>query len=128
PAGTTTDPFGVAPDGGVIGYTDNSDLQNKVAMLLPRDGFITVPPTAPVPVASRTFTNNGETQPVTRANGAAQPRAKTFTVTQTSAPDGTYIEARTGVESANDSFNPAGITPDRSGSVGRSEEHTSELQ
>ena len=118
PAGTTTDPFGVAPDGGVIGYTDNSDLQNKVAMLLPRDGFIPVQPTAPVKVMSRTFTSNGSTQPVTRGSGAAQPRAKTFMVTQTSAADGTYVEARTGVESANDSFNPAGITPDRSGSVG----------
>jgi len=118
PAGTTTDPFGVAPDGGVIGYTDNSDLQNKVAMLLPRDGFISVTPTPPVKVASRTFTSNGPTKPVTRTSDIAKPRAKTFVVMQTSAADGTYIEARTGAESANDSFQPAGITPDRSGSVG----------
>jgi hypothetical protein len=118
PAGTITDPFGVAPDGGIIGYTDNSDFQNKVAMLVPRDGFVTVVPTPLQPVPSRSFTNNGNTLQVTRAGGSAKPTPKTFVVTRTPAADGTYIEARTDTASGNDSFNPAGITPDRGASVG----------
>jgi hypothetical protein len=50
-----TDLFGVAPDGGLIGYTDSSQITSKVGMLAPNRDFVIVYPKT-VYVPSRTLT------------------------------------------------------------------------
>ena len=112
----TTDPFGVAPDGGFIGYTDSDSLQNKVSMLIPARNFISVYPDT-ASVVRRTFTNPGMQEEATKLTGVAKPKAKTFLTTRTTTADGTFVEADT-ASNGNDSLNPSGITPDFSASVG----------
>jgi hypothetical protein len=120
PAGTTTDTFGVAPDGGVIGYTDSHVGQNNVAMLLPKAKYVPFTP-KPEKVVRRTFTNGGRTDPVTRIERTAEPTPKKYIVTRTPQSDGIFVEADTMTSLINPitpSFSPSGITPDRNGSVG----------
>ena len=110
PAGITADPFGVAPDDDVVGYTDAEVSTPRVAMLLPRRVTVTVPPiTAPVPRNTPFVTVLGE-----RANvdsGSVPPQGFVVPVTVTSKADGVFVEAMVGANGGHDSESPLGITP-----------------
>jgi hypothetical protein len=111
-----TDPFGVAPDGGFIGYTDSSELQNKVAMLIPARNSVPVYPDS-VKVLRKDFSNAGVNNPPAIQNrGMALPTPHKFVTQRTPTPDGTFIEAVTTSDS--DSLSPTGIFPDPGGRVG----------
>jgi len=112
-----TDPFGVAPDNGVIGYTDTNDVQNNVAMLIPARNFVTVYPDAAVPVLRKTFSNQGIPGDALQSSGFAKPTSKKLDTLTTRTAEGTFVEAVTN-SGGSDSLNPTGITPDRSASVG----------
>lgn len=114
--GFSSDPFGVAPDGGFIGYTDSDETQNKVAMLVPARNFVLVGPDKDT-VVSRTFSNPGMDEESIRTSGAAAPMMRTFVTTRTTTNDGTFVEANT-MSGNGDSLSPSGITPDTSSSVG----------
>jgi hypothetical protein len=114
-AGFVTDPFGVAPDNSVIGYTDTSSAQNNVAMLLPKRNLVPVSPVTK-PVGSELFTSPRLDQTSTRVHDVTPPTPKKLFITRTPTKDGTFVEADTAA--GNDSFNPAGIAPDFSASVG----------
>jgi len=101
-----SDPFGVAPDGGFVGYTATDT--SKVAMLVPRGTSVYVcPSSAGVPPICKQI-------PVARMTalqdcGQVPPQPKTVTAQITSKQDGTYVEAI--INSNNDSSMPLGITP-----------------
>jgi hypothetical protein len=116
PAHFDNDLFGIAPDGGFIGYTDSSTTQNIVGMLIPVFNTVTVYPLCAT-VDRRVFTKPGETTDVPQKNGVAYPKAKTIDTRRTQKDDGTFVEGIT-AGLTNDSLSPMGITPDYSASVG----------
>jgi hypothetical protein len=110
-----TDLFGVAPDGGLIGYTDSSQITSKVGMLAPdRDFAIVGPKTVYVP--SRILTIQPTPGRANRTSGTTPPQTKLVNGQRVKNGDGQFTEAVT--NSGNDSFMPLGITPDMSASVG----------
>ena len=114
------DLFGVAPDDDVIGYTNASATQNKVAMVFPKDSAMYVSPTCDTlcpfsqDVTVRSDVSIAETDTV-------PPQGKIVPVTITPKTDGTFVEARidqvvsctTGNCSPVNSLSPRGITPNR---------------
>ena len=115
--GDFSDMFGVAPDNGIIGYTDNSSVQNNVAILLPANNFVSVYPDVQYDVPRKTFTNPGDPGRSLQSSGFAVPRTKKLETLRTPTKDGIFVEAATN-SNFNDSMNPSGITPDRSAPVG----------
>jgi len=111
-----TDLFGVAPDGGLIGYTDASELTSKVGMLAPDKDFVIVSPSS-VYVPSRTLTIAPTPGRATRTSGMTPPQTKLVLGQRVNNGDGQFTEAVTN-SNGNDSFMPLGITPDLSASVG----------
>jgi streptogramin lyase len=114
PAGQQADPFGVAPDHGVIGYTNSAQDQNKVAMLFPKGNTVYVAPTTEcitpklVDVAfvkERAATSSAQTPPM----------VDTVHAQITDKGDGLFVEAPLGELG---SMVPLGITPDLSKKVG----------
>src|SRR5262249_21402814 len=110
PAGISADPFGVAPDDDVIGYTDAEVSNPRVAMLLPRRTVVIVAPmTVAVPRQSVTVPVLGE-----RANvdsGSVPPAPAVVPATVTSKADGVFVEALVGANGGHDSESPLGISP-----------------
>lgn len=118
PTRTLTDPFGIAPDGGVIGYTDSSTVQNNVAMLFPKRNLVPVTPRIENNVVRKPYTTaafNGLR--ATQTNNFATPHPTTYTTVRTPGKDGTFVEADS-TSGGTGSFSPTGITPDLSASVG----------
>jgi hypothetical protein len=122
PPGLAQDPFGVAPDGGLIGYTTNDFVgqKHKVAMVSPK-GYGTV-----VPPQSRWVTRETrQTQPEcvdgVREVGSVCPFERQVPIEVTEKTDGVFIEAlvdqNVGV-STHSSRLPLGLTPDRDKAVG----------
>src|SRR5262245_58148023 len=110
-----TDLFGVAPDGGLIGYTDSSQVTSKVGMLAPdKDVVIVTPKLTFVP--SRVLTIPPTPGRANRTAGVTPPQNKLVNGQRVNNADGQFTEAVT--NSGNDSFQPLGITADMSASVG----------
>jgi len=118
PARIATDPFGIAPDGGVIGYTDSSTLQNNVAMLFPKRNLVPVTARIEFNVVRKPFTTAAFNDlRATQTNNVATPHPTTYTTVRTPGKDGTFVEADS-VSGGTGSMSPTGITPDLSASVG----------
>jgi hypothetical protein len=109
------DPFGIAPDGGLIGYTDASLDDSRVGMLMPARRFVFVAASGS-PLTPRTFTIPGATIQATRTSGQTPPSPKVVPGQIVRNGDGTFSEAFTGT--GLEGVMPLGITPDRSASVG----------
>ena len=110
------DLFGVAPDGGLIGYTDSSTTRNTVGMLAPARNALPVTPTS-TPVDYAVFSKDATTVDVERATGTTSPSPKVIDTKRTTKEDGTFSEG-TIFSGTDDSSMPLGLTPDRSASVG----------
>lgn len=122
PATAFNDPWGVAPDGGMIGYTDVDDLgtDHKVAMLIPSNKVVRVTP-APYPAPRSPQTVACDAQRSESKYGDAQPMKRTVPTRITKKGDGTFVEALVDKNkdfNANASRLPAGIAPDRERSTG----------
>jgi len=101
------DPFGVAPDDDVIGYTNS--LADRVGMLIPRGNTITVLPMGPTPVTQAPA--DVDTTPGDAAvdSNFVRPEPKTVEGRVTPKDDGIFVEAL--IKNPNDSFHPLGISP-----------------
>jgi len=123
PDGVFANPFGIAPDDDVVGYTAPGNSQiNKVGMLVPKGNSICVTP-KPVCVTKTTICNfPAQTLPSACNSGTVCPTGKTVLGQVTRKDDGTFVEAR--VDSNVDNYgnpdtspnpdrslNPLGITP-----------------
>jgi len=119
PDNVLANPWGLAPDDDVVGYT--ASLQNKVGMLLPKGRTYCVPASSPTPVTKAPicrltpmpFTSECHSEFVC-------PIGKTVAADVTQKDDGTFVEARidTGIDKPSDSMNPLGITPAKSKAQG----------
>jgi streptogramin lyase len=111
PLGTASDPFGLAPDDDVVGYTDAGN--SKVGMLFPKNATISVTPaTAYVTPTSPTIKAMGERANV--ASGSVAPQGKVVHGEITTNPNGdVFVEAFVGLTGGNDSESPLGITPNK---------------
>ena len=107
------DPFGVAPDDDVIGYTNGGT--NKVGMLIPKAKAFVITPT-PVSFNLETLTVTPSPERSLVASAQVSPNGKTVPAEITRNPDGTYVEAL--IDAGNDSFTPLGITPARAKAEG----------
>jgi hypothetical protein len=100
------DPFGVAPDDDVVGYTASG--LSKVGMLIPARNTIIASPipgsASPTPATVLVISARA---PV--ALGAVTPQPKVVPAQVTTQPDGVYVEAQ--LDSGNDDMSPNGITP-----------------
>jgi hypothetical protein len=119
PDNVTADPFGLAPDDDVIGYT--SSRTNKVGMLLPKGRTYCVQPSKPVCVDKTTICQfPARTSPSVCNSNTIGPIGKTVAGQVTKKDDGTFIEAKIDtaldangnpMSDPNPSLNPLGITP-----------------
>ena len=114
--GDVADLFGVAPDSGLIGYTDSSATTSKVGMLAPDKDFVPVSPKTTY-VPSRSLTIPANPGRANRTSGSTPPQSKVVLGQRVNNGDGQFTEAVTN-SNGNDSFMPLGITPDLSASVG----------
>jgi len=120
-ASSVNDPWGIAPDDDVIGYTATGT--NKVAMLFPKFKAVIVTPakayaqSTPEPVVV-------QTEAATAVTGATQGDAKIVAASTTRNADGTYVEAfidtvdYTSNAGALPSLEPLGITPNKAKAEG----------
>jgi hypothetical protein len=111
PSEILSDPFGVAPDDDVIGYTNAG--ANKVGMLIPRAKAFCI---APQPAYVEKVTTNipSDPQRALVTSNKVTPYGKTVLALITSQSDGTYVEAQINERTdatPNDSTLPLGITP-----------------
>ena len=107
PLTVMNDPFGIAPDDDVVGYTASG--LNKVGMLIPSKNTVGVSPSN----ANQTPTTPTVPVAVARAtvgSGSVPPNAKVAMATVTTQPDGIYVEAQID-SNGNDDVSPNGITP-----------------
>ena len=115
------DPFGIAPDGGLIGYTDADSIgdEHRVAMLVPKGNGVNCPP--------ETVWVERDTQVITptcataaRECGTVCPLTRKVKTTVTTKADGTFIEAfiEEPLDSTRQSRVPLGITPNPDKAVG----------
>jgi len=118
------DLFGVAPDGGVIGYTAAAADLSKVAMLLPKRNEVIVPP-RPATVVQMTFTAPATPFDAIQRNGQAPPVAKRMNVKNDTTFEGDrVVEALTATatsektQTSAPSVSPLGLIPDQSAAVG----------
>jgi hypothetical protein len=117
PVGLGENLFAVAPDGGTTGFTDSSELESKVSVLLPQRKTkpIDSQVTYVKPVVRRIDGIREDVYPQTHA---IQPRVATaMGLKYTNDGDGTYVEtfvssgvATEGSEAP--SFSPTGMAPD----------------
>ena len=116
PLALASDPFGLAPDDDVVGYTDAS--QNKVGMLVPK-----APPQSITPSSSpvqRFPTTKDAMQERSVVNfGSVPANGKVVAATITTKQDGVFVEAQldspppSDPNMPNDSTSPLGITPNK---------------
>ncbi len=122
PDSATADPFALAPDYDVVGYTASGN--NKIGMMVPKGSSYCIQPSAAVCVTKTTICNFPQQTTASTCNsGYVCPIGKTVEGQYTKKDDGTLIEARinTGFDDngkASDSFNPLGITPVKSKAQG----------
>ncbi len=114
PAGSLADPFGVAPDHGVIGYTNSAQDQNKVAMLFPKGNTIYVAPVT-VCIQPTYVTVNFIVEAAMTAKGTTPAIKKIAHAQITDKADGVFVEGLIGEVG---SMVPLGITADLSRKVG----------
>jgi hypothetical protein len=114
------DPFGLAPDDDVVGYTVSSEGLDKVGVAFPKGESVYIQPTPPSNVPYSTKPAGAVSQWTGRQMGTVQPVGKTVVAMVTSKPDGTFIEAQLNTCApaagssnctVNDSQIPLGITP-----------------
>jgi streptogramin lyase len=119
PSSALNDPFGVAPDGGMIGFTDHEldslPQRHKVAMLIPRGNGVNCPPT-PMQV-QRTEGELLMTPDETSQTdcGFVCPIGRTVNTDVDTNGEGTFVQAiinDTQLPSTRSSLVPLGITPD----------------
>lgn len=94
PDNALADPFGVAPDGGFVGYTASDSAVNKVGMLIPAGTAVYVCPTTNSVSASSgsAIIVNGQ---ALQDCGSAPTFLKTVNIDVVNEPnDGTYVEAQ----------------------------------
>jgi hypothetical protein len=113
PSASLADPFGIAPDDDVVGYTDAGINTARVGMMFPKGPTITVSPTTQpnVPHGPVTVTTMGERATV--ASGSQAPRGSVVTAQITTKPDGVFVDAFVGAFGGHDSESPLGITPNK---------------
>ena len=117
----SNDPWGVAPDDDVIGYTAAN--LNKVAMMFPKRAPVTVPPAAGfLPVVDFTVVVSKETSDVVKTSVPGTPK---IVATRTTAnTDGIFVEGFIDTGTAADgststpSMQPLGITANRAKAQG----------
>jgi hypothetical protein len=114
PAGALADPFGVAPDHGVIGYTNAAADQNKVAMLFPKGNTVYVAPHT-VCIQPELVPINFVVERAMTASGTTPALNKIVHAQITEKNDGIFVE---GLVGEGGSMIPLGITPDQSRKVG----------
>jgi outer membrane protein assembly factor BamB len=120
PGGVTNGPFGVAPDGGFVGYTASEPANSKVGMLVPRgqsvkcSSFPCLTSNSLIPMHP---TVTATCVHARRDSGQVSPNPKTVNATITSQSDGTYVEALINTN-GNDSQMPLGIAPHPGKAVG----------
>ena len=108
------DTYGVAPDGGLIGFTDATFGDPRVGMLMPDRQAVFVPAATPPPVGSATFSNPGTANVSERLTGLTSPVRMDVTGQITRNEDGTWSEGFTaGVVNT-----PLGLIPDQSARQG----------
>jgi len=107
PSADVADPFGVAPDDDVVGYTNAGT--NKVGMLIPRAKAFVITPATPLAVDRVDTTAKPSPERAVVASAPVSPNGKTVPAQVTRNPDGTYVEAL--IDVGNNSFTPLGITP-----------------
>ena len=114
------DPFGVAPDGGLIGYTDAAIDDSRVGMLMPDRDRVFVKPIPDDHVIYRTVTL--EQTPIfpNRTSGSISPNHTTVPGQIVRNEDGTWSEAKTSVDVFGQPAGnvPLGITPDQTAKQG----------
>jgi streptogramin lyase len=108
PSGAAADPFGVAPDHGVIGYTNSAQDVNKVAMLIPKGNTIYVAP-APDCIQPQPVTVNFMVEDSVTSTGYSPPMRRIVHAQITDKGDGLFVE---GLVAEAQSNVPLGITPD----------------
>ena len=109
PMGMAADPFGIAPDDNVIGYTDSA--RNMVGMLYPLGPATIVPPTSgPAPRTTVEKTVIGARS--TMVSGAVPPVGKVVEATIYTKADGVFVEAQLD-SNGNDDMSPLGITANK---------------
>jgi hypothetical protein len=119
PSLDAADPFGVAPDDDVVGYTNSST--DKVGMLIPRGNAVTVPPTEIDAPPSKPSDLAGPVQPTEVNSGTVPPEGKTAEAQITQKDDGIYSEALINTSNSTTSTPsslPLGITPAKSKAQG----------
>ena len=114
PLNANADPFGLAPDDDVVGYT--SSKNNRVGMLLPKGKSYYVASNPGSATKLDPITVTGTVEGSICSSGWVGPIGKTVDAIITSKADGTFIEAQidTGTDDngkPSDSKNPLGITP-----------------
>jgi hypothetical protein len=114
PSADGADPFGVAPDDDVVGYTNAGT--NKVGLLIPRAKAFVITPASPPAVPRVDTTATPSVEDAVVASAPVSPQGKTVAGQITRNPDGTYVEAL--INAGNDSMTPLGITPARSKAEG----------
>jgi len=116
----TRDPFGVAPDGGLIGYTDSTDGDSRVGMLMPDRDLVVVKAVSDPYVDYATFTQPPTPFDSERASGTTRPARHTVPGQIVRNEDGTWSEARTSdlLVGNFDGNMPLGITPDQTARQG----------
>jgi streptogramin lyase len=113
-AADVNDPYAVAPDDDVVGYTASG--QSRVGMLVPSGRAVCVYPKPFCPLATfQDVVVKADRAPV--QSGTAQPVGKRVQGQITRKTDGTFVEAIIN-SNLNDSELPLGITPNKSKAQG----------
>jgi hypothetical protein len=110
PNAVLSDPFGVAPDDDVVGYTDAG--QSKVGMLFPNGPTVLFNPT-PETATKATITISVMGERAIVASGSVPPQGKVVQAQITDKSDGVFVDVFVGATGGNDSESPLGITPDK---------------
>jgi streptogramin lyase len=110
PASLLNDPFGVAPDDDVIGYTGAAS--NKVGMLFPKGAAIVVAPLCTTAVRDDAVPAVVISGPSVVVTDTTPGDPKIVQAQTTRKADGTFVEALV-TTNGNNSFSPLGITPNK---------------
>ena len=113
----SADPFGLAPDDDVIGYTESDPGHNKVGVMFPKGDAVCITPTTQYNVPHETVYITPTSDDSLVTTGTVFPVGKTVLGQFTPKADGTFIEAMIDTCKAGDdpskcdSQIPLGITP-----------------
>jgi hypothetical protein len=122
PENANADPFGIAPDDDVVGYT--ASRNNRLGMLFPSKKSYLIQPSQPAAVDKTVIPNvHGNVEDSTCNSDLVSPIGKTVEAKVTTKQGDTFIEAQldAGFDDngkASDSQNPLGITPVKAKSQG----------